>query len=114
MLTYQEYDKLCEAEKYFNQLYKDTERYIYVKKESDGLWHVLRFTYAQDWRMNITHADNDLGGYKTRKLAKEARESARLAEIRMPAGAKFGEPTTFMSVLNDNVDYAQLNRPKYR
>ena len=113
-LTIEEYDKLCDAETYFKQLYKDTERYIYVKKEADGLWHVLRFTYAQDWRMNITHADNDLGGYKTRKLAKEARESARLADIGMPAGAKFGDPTTFMSVLNDNVDYRKLNnKPIY-
>jgi hypothetical protein len=109
-LTYEQYSKLCDAEKYFKRLYDDTERYIYVKKEEDGMWHVLRFTYAQSWRMNITHADNDLGGYKTRKLAKEARESARRAEIRMPAGAKFGEPTTFMSVLQDNEDYAQLNR----
>jgi len=112
-LTYEQYSKLCDAEKYFKRLYDDTERYIYVEKEQDGLWHVRRYTSAQDWRAHITREDNDLGGYKTRKLAKEARETARLAHISMPAGAKFGEPMTFMSILNDNVDYAQLNRPKY-
>ena len=105
----EEFYKLCEAEKYFKRLYDDTERYIYIKKEPDGLWHVLRFTYAEEcWHTSL--ADNDLGSYKTRKLAKEAREAARLAQIRMPAGAKFGEPATFVSVLKDNEDYAQLNR----
>lgn len=107
-LTFEQYSKLCEADKYFKRLYDDTERYIYVKKEEDGMWHVLRFKYAEDWRSTLE--DNDLGSYKTRKLAKEARESARRACIRMPAGAKFGEPTTFMAVLQDNEDYAQLNR----
>ena len=106
----EEFYKLCEAEKYFKRLYDNTERYIYIKKEPDGLWHVLRYTYADDWHISLSLKDNDLGSYKTRKLAKEAREAARLAQIRMPVGAKFGEPATFVAVLKDNEDYAQLNR----
>lgn len=32
-LTYEQYSKLCDAEKYFKRLYKDTERYIYFQRK---------------------------------------------------------------------------------
>ena len=113
-ITEQEYDKLYEADKYFRTLYDLCERYIFVKKESDGKWHVHLRTYAADFKDEkwCGRAENDLGSYPTRKEARAARETARRKHIGIPDGAKLGQPMTYMSILNDGTDYAELNRKK--
>ena len=109
-VSMEEYDKLCEAEKYFHAIYDSWRSFFSIEKRADGKWYLFhRLTSAEYHAGCGTHSE-DYGSYYSKEAAQHAKEQMRRQHAGIPHDAKLGDPMSFISVLHDNVDYKELNK----
>ena len=108
-LTRQEFDKLCEAEKYFKTLFDSYRRYYTVKQRDDGTWYVFHRNTSLEYHSCISNSNEEYGNYQTRDAAQFAKVDIIKSRIGMPKEANIGDPLSFISILDDNVNYYELN-----
>lgn len=111
-ISMEEYDKLCEAEKYFHAIYDSWRRFFSIEKRIDGKWYLYHRLTSGEYHACCGTKSEDYGSYDSKKAAQDAKEQMMRQHTELPHDAKLGDPMTFISVLHDNVDYKELNKKK--
>lgn len=113
-ISIEEYDKLCEAEKYFHAIYDSWRSFFSIEKRIDGKWYLFHRLTSTEYHSVCGTKSEDYGSYDSKKAAQDAKEQMMRQHAELPPDAKLGDPMTFISVLHDNVDYKELNKkPTY-
>ena len=73
-ISIEEYDKLCEAEKYFHAIYDSWRSFFSIEKRIDGKWYLFhRLTSAEYHAGCGTHSE-DYGSYSSKEAAQYDKE----------------------------------------
>ena len=111
-ISIEEYDKLCEAEKYFHTIYDSWRSFFSIEKRIDGKWYLFHRLTSGEYHAGCGTKSEDYGSYSSKEAAQYDKEQMMRQHAGLPHDAKLGDPMTFISVLHDNVDYKELNKKK--